>query len=404
MPEGLRVLITNNTLDQRAGSELYVRDLAVALLARGHSPVACSTMLGDVADELRAATIPVVDHPGALRVPPDVIHGQHHLDAMAAMLRFPTVPAVYMCHGWLPWEERPPLFPSIRRYVAVDDLCRERLETTPGVQSDIVRTIYQSVDLRRFTPRAPLPTRPRSALVFSNQAAGDGFVEAIRAACRSYGIERVDVIGARSGQAARAPEAILGHYDVVFAKARCALEAMAVGCAVVVADAAGLGGLVTPENVEPLRRLNFGVRTLQASPMTVATVLAELDRYEAQRSLEVCQWIRQHAAADTVVDQLIALYREVAAERTAWSAESASAACMAASAYVSELARTTKERAQLHQGLVRQHDALTRECQLARTECDDMRREVRAIRESRTWRSLTLYRRSRDWWTRARRR
>ena len=121
---GLRILLTNNTLGPRAGSELYVRDLAVALMRRGHFPVAYSTVLGEVAAELRAATVPVIDDLRSLNVPPDVIHGQHHLDAMTAMLQFPHVPAIYVCHGWLPWEELPPVFPSIRRYVAVDDLCR----------------------------------------------------------------------------------------------------------------------------------------------------------------------------------------------------------------------------------------------------------------------------------------
>ena len=73
----LRVLLTNNTLSARAGSELYVRDVATALLRAGHAPVAYSPVLGDVADELRAATVPVVDDLRLLTIPPDVIHGQH---------------------------------------------------------------------------------------------------------------------------------------------------------------------------------------------------------------------------------------------------------------------------------------------------------------------------------------
>src|SRR6202023_1444656 len=119
------VLLTNNTLAGRAGSEMYVSDIARALIGRGHHPIAYSTQLGDVARELERATVPVIDDLNALNTPPDLIHGHHHLDAMAAMLRFPDVPALYICHGWLPWEERPPIFPSIKRYVAVDDLCRE---------------------------------------------------------------------------------------------------------------------------------------------------------------------------------------------------------------------------------------------------------------------------------------
>jgi hypothetical protein len=88
----MRILFTNNTLAERAGSELYVRDVAIALARRGHQPVAYSTLLGAVAEDLRAATIPVIDNLAQLAAPPDVIHGQHHLDTMTAALRFPGVP------------------------------------------------------------------------------------------------------------------------------------------------------------------------------------------------------------------------------------------------------------------------------------------------------------------------
>src|SRR6266851_3724613 len=157
---GLRILITNNTLDRRAGSELYVRDLATALLKRGHTPVAFSTILGDVARELRAATIPVIDNLDALTTPPDIIHGQHHVETMIALLHFPDTPAIYFCHGWLPWEEAPPHFPRILKYVAVDQTCRDRLVFENGIPKNRVQVLLNFVDLERFKPRGPLPSCP----------------------------------------------------------------------------------------------------------------------------------------------------------------------------------------------------------------------------------------------------
>ena len=56
---------------------------------------------------------------------------------------------------------------------------------------------------------------------------------------------------------------MLGQYDIVFAKARCALEALAVGNAVVLCDTVGVGPMVTTGEVDRLRRLNFGVRALR---------------------------------------------------------------------------------------------------------------------------------------------
>jgi hypothetical protein len=359
---GLRVLITNHTLGERAGSELYVRDLALGLLRRGHRPVVYSRVLGDVAAVLRDMTVPVVDSLDHLGCVPDVIHGQHHLEAMSAVLRFPQVPAVYFCHGWQPWEETPPVFPSIRRYVAVDDLCAERLLTTPGIDAQRVRTIYNGVDLQRFRPRTPLPERPRSALIFSNNATPGGYALAIRAACKRHGVERVDVAGRESAQVAAAPESLLGDYDLVFAKARCALEAMATGCAVVVADLAGLGGLVTTQNMHALRRLNFGARTMQAGRITEEAVLEQLQRYDAADAMQVAAWIRTDAAFDSAVDRVVEVYREALAE--APLPLPAGAALAAASDYLQLLSPRLKSVAQL------QRDAHTAQLERVRAEAE----------------------------------
>src|SRR5437773_4475026 len=88
----ISVLFTNNTLGAPAGSESYLRDVALALLRRGHHPVAFSLVLGSIAEELRRATVPVVDDLARLSARPDVIHGHHHLETLMAALRFPDVP------------------------------------------------------------------------------------------------------------------------------------------------------------------------------------------------------------------------------------------------------------------------------------------------------------------------
>lgn len=308
----MRILITNNTLDVRGGSELYVRDLAIGLLKRGHSPIAYSTQLGDVARDLRAATIPVIDDLDALALPPDVIHGQHHLETMTALLRFTGVPAVSFCHGWLPWEESPPRFPRILQYVAVDHTCRDRLILEGGISPERVRVLLNFVDLERFKHRPRLPVRPQRALVFSNYANESTHAPAVREACARVGIP-VDVIGAAAGTMCARPEEILGRYDIIFAKGRSALEALAVGAAVVLCDANGVGPLVTSSQFDHLRLLNFGLRALR-DPVNADVLERQISRYDAEDASRVSGLVRAGAGRDATVDQIISLYGEVIAQ------------------------------------------------------------------------------------------
>jgi hypothetical protein len=266
-----------------------------------------------MASEIRNATVPVIDDLNALAVEPDVIHGHHHLELMTALLQFPRVPAVFVCHDRLAWHDVPPHFPRILRYVAVDDNCRDRLISESGVSVERVRVLLNAVDLERFLPRGPLPARPRKALVFSNLASEQTYLQTIRQACSRSGIS-VDVIGQASGHPCARPEEVLGRYDLVFAKARCALEALAVGTAVILCDLAGVGPLVQTTRVDQLRRLNLGRRTL-TEPVRVEVILREIARYDARDAEAVSRRIRTSAGLDQAVDDLLALYREVVAEQ-----------------------------------------------------------------------------------------
>lgn len=332
----LRVLITNHSLSNYAGTELYVRDLAVQLLRRGHTPIVYSTQLGQVAEDLRAATVPVVDDLNSLTQTPDLIHGQHNLETMTALLHFPHTPAAYFCHGWLARVESPPRFPRILRYVAVDETCYDRLVCEEAIPAERARVILNFVDLTRFRARPPLPARPMRALVFSNYASEDSSIGAVREACVRAGIA-LDVVGLTAGNVSAQPEHLLGRYDLVFAKGRCALEALAVGAAVVVCDAQGMGPLVTTRELENLRRLNFGVRVLRREKLDADTLAREIARYDPQDAAEVSRRIRASAGIESAVDEIVALYREVIDEYAAGgerAGAAASAEGRAAAAYL----------------------------------------------------------------------
>ena len=90
---GLKVLIANATLATLTGTETYVRDLALGLLRKGHTPVVYAPELGPIAEELRRRTVPVVDNLSHVGTVPDIIHGNHNTELITALLHFENVPS-----------------------------------------------------------------------------------------------------------------------------------------------------------------------------------------------------------------------------------------------------------------------------------------------------------------------
>lgn len=306
----LTILITNTVLKGRTGTEIVVRDLALGLRRRGHRPIVYSPEQGDLAAMLIAEGVAVVDNLDRVALRPDVIHGHHTLETTAALLRFPDTPAIFVCHGWESTHDEPPIAPMVRRYLAVDHTCRDRLTCREGIPAERVGVLGNAVDLDRFPPRGPLPAQPRRGLIFSNYVSEGNALPVIREGCRLAGLP-IDLVGERLGNFQAAPERMLGEYDIVFGKARCALEAMAVGLAVVVCDAGGFAGLVTSANFDRLRALNFGLRALKESVVTPERVADAIARYDAVDAARVHQRARQAADLETWLDQLISIYLEV---------------------------------------------------------------------------------------------
>lgn len=338
LPErSLRILITNRTLSSRTGTELYVRDLAFGLAQLGHSPVVYTPFPGELAQEIRGRTIPVTDDLLSIAEPPDVIHGHHALETLTAMLAFPDAPAIAFCHSWSGWQDVPLKIPRIFRHVAVDNTCRDRLRFEHGIPDEKIDVVLNSVDMSRFTPRSPLPDRPKRALIFSNAAKpGSAQAPAIQEACRRAGIE-VEVAGSRAGNAVAKPEEILGSFDLVFAKAKAALEALSVGCAVVLCDAVGAGPMVTTSNIATLRPLNFGHRALQ-HPLTPEYLGEQIANYSATDAAAVSRSIRETAGTDLMVEQLCAIYQDAIDAHVPRDLESAAAESRAVAAYLQTMA------------------------------------------------------------------
>jgi hypothetical protein len=313
---GLKVLITNLKLEGWTGTELFVRDVARGLLAAGHRPVIYSPRLGKLAAEIRKETVPVVDDLSQVASAPDIIHGQHANETLTALLHFPNTPALYFCHDWYFDEDYPPRFPRILRYVAVDDACYDKLVCECGVPEERAHVVSQFVDLERFAPRPPLPASPRRAAILCNHTKENDYLRAAREACGRRGLT-LDAYGAGVRKTCERPERILRDYDVVFAKGRAALEAAAVGAAVVVYWWRRLGPMVKSGTLEKLRADSFGFRSMSAqlTPEEFGRRIEQtLAEYDAADAAEVSRRVRVGAARDAAINELLGIYEAVISE------------------------------------------------------------------------------------------
>lgn len=311
----MNVLITNSRLDGPGGSQIFVRDLGLALCKLGHSVMAfcCDPGKRERMDE--AGMIPTTADLRALPFRPDIIHAQHHLDAMAAIIALPGVPAVYHCHGAV-WREKAPRHPRIHHYLAMSRTLAERMVVESNIPPEDITTWLNTVDCSRFaTVRHPSPV-PLKALFYNKiHRMGSHTLDVIREATSRLGIH-LDFISHKFGNAIKRPEDVLPGYDIVFASGKSAIDAMACGCAVVVLGRTSCGELVVPANYERLRQVNFAI-AVNSPPATVEKVTAELLRYAPDACSRVTTRLRQDADMDTCVATLEGIYTRAIARHLA---------------------------------------------------------------------------------------
>ncbi|WP_264565658.1 glycosyltransferase [Flavobacterium sp. N3904] len=308
----MNILITNIVVFEYTGTETYVKELAIELTNRGHSVEIFTFFKGKLAQELIEKGINVTSDLRQLKLTPDIIHAHHNIAALKVLSFFKFTPVVYFIHDRTSAFDYPFRHKNILKYIAVDYNCKERYCIENGFKEKDIEVVYNWANVDRFRLKQKINSHPKKALVFSNYLDENNIYPEIKEACVELGIE-IEIIGSLSGNPCTKPEQILSKYDLVFAKAKAAIEAMATGAAVIVCDYRGLGGMVTSSNVKHFRDFNFGMKLMSKEP-TKNNLIEEIKKYDSSEIIKVSEYIIKESDFLSVVSRLEVIYTELILE------------------------------------------------------------------------------------------
>jgi hypothetical protein len=273
----MRILMTQRALEHWGGSEFVTIEVARELRARGHDVAVFSPRIG---------------RPANLLAPLGICVRSKLSD--------------------IPWE--PEIHPRVLRYLVMCEWMAPRLGPEIGVSVDRVAVVPNFVNTSRFSEVRKAPEAPARALLFGGAGLDPAEMQHLEAICAHCGIS-LDRIGYTHGNPRENPEIFLQSYDLVFAIGKCAIEAMACGCAVIPLVPGLAGHLITPDNYEQWSFSNFSPRHFTAGTTLSAEWLkAELKQYSACKVAAVTEKVRATRSLLTTVDMLESIYKAAVAK------------------------------------------------------------------------------------------
>jgi len=275
----MKILLGNNTFSILAGSETYMLTLATELKKLGHEVTAYSPNLGFIATKLEQIGVKCINtlvgsqkaqvEPfNPILVEPeddfDVAICAHYEITRTIRQKFPNLPIIAIVHGIIHsnpatgeiYPEHPVTDMFINQYVAVSEEIKEKLENEYGIESIVIRNLF---DLEKFKKEGSLPKAPKRIMVNSNYwGVEDQINQIIKEVADHYKAEFVGV-GANFASTYEVDK-IVKTADVVFGMGRSVMEGVCAGKIGVVHGRWGTGGVVNPESYDTLKLTNFSGR------------------------------------------------------------------------------------------------------------------------------------------------
>ncbi|MFL5843784.1 MAG: hypothetical protein ACJ762_03755 [Solirubrobacteraceae bacterium] len=246
----MRFVLGNRHFIAAGGTEVHLMTLGEQLQRLGHEVVLYAPQLGPFAEHARRRGLDITDALEALPADCDVVFSQDSIAVYPLVERYPEAFSVFRICGDLYDFQLPPQVSGIVDLVVALSDRSERLARACAVQPPVVRLTIP-VDADRLVSLGPLRDRPRRAVLLGNYTTHDAL---IRAAWEPLGIDILRVGGELQSYDVAAAVA---EADIVVAKNRAALDAMACERAVYILDMFGGDGWVTPEVYPALEADHF---------------------------------------------------------------------------------------------------------------------------------------------------
>lgn len=304
----MRLLLATNHLGL-GGSESYLLTVAEQLDRLGHEAVIFTPEPSGGVEVALQLGIEIVGE-AELNEEFDAALVQDGSVSYLLAARCPATPQLFVAHSSKFDLQAPPqLGGTVGAIVTLNDRVTQRMRSF-ATEIEVVR-LRQPIDHERFTPRGPLPAKPRRALLLSNNTNDDRLGELERA-CVDADLELLQV-GGLPGQETDIRSALAG-VEIVIGYGRSVLEGMACGRAAYVYDWQGGDGWVTTQSYAAIEADGFaggaGDEVLDR-----AGLVEDLRAYSAAMGPVNHDLVVKHHRASLHAQELVDLMRGLASPR-----------------------------------------------------------------------------------------
>jgi hypothetical protein len=296
----VRFVLANRLLHGAGGTETHLLTIGDHLQRLGHDVVLYSPELGPFADHVRGRGLEVVDQVRLLPSDCDVVFAQDAIVVYDMAERYPDARLVFRVCGDRYDFQSPPQTPGLVDLVVALSDRYLRLTSACAVRTPVLR-LRVPIDVDRLVPLDPIAARPRRAILLGN------YGDRLQVLCEVWGAQGIVVDQVGGAQPRFDVASALQGADVVVAKGRAALDAMACGRAVYVFDTRGGDGWVTADSYPALEADNF-TGTATGRVVTPGDLEHDLAAYDpAMGAVNRDLAMQHHRARDHVVELLAAL-------------------------------------------------------------------------------------------------